>query len=538
MEKRALVAERAQRLRRAVEVARVARRSKLIRVLREVGVVGDRAATREAAQEFREGLEELGTTYVKLGQLLSSRPDLLPDVYIDELSKLVDDAAPVLFDQIKQTIDEELGADAFARIDPEPLASASIAQVHTALLKDGREVVVKVRRPSVLEQVMVDLDVLRTTVRFLHKHSETAQLLQLEALADELEVHLNGELDLTEEAHNTELVGRVIADFPELLVAKVIHPYVTEKVLVLERIHGEKVTVDHGLAPEDAQRLARQFFRAYIRQVTVEGVYHADPHRGNVLLTSDGRLALLDFGLLGRLDDETRSTVALLLVAIARNRADDVAALILALSLTTLDSDEAAFVHELRRKLPRYHWRPLARIRAGEALADLQRICLRYGIRLPPSFALVGKTLAQADSIARTLDPELDPIGLLEDEAGELMLAEAARNLAPDQLLGTLYTQLGPVTRLPRRLGQIADRIEAGTLRVGVAPTDLEGLEHVLRSVANRIGAAIIVVGLLLSSALIARVHDLQWLGFAGVCLASVLGLYMVWKIVRTPGEL
>src|SRR3954453_16928851 len=330
-----------QRLRRALEVARVARRSKLLRVLREVGVVGDRPATREAAREFRKGLEELGTTYVKLGQLLSSRPDLLPDVYIEELATLVDDAPPVPFAEIRRTIDEELGADAFANVESEPLASASIAQVHAALLKDGREVVVKVRRPGVLEQVDVDLDVLRTTVRFLHKHSETAQLLQLEALADELEVHLNGELDLTEEAHNSELVGRVIADFPELLVAKVIHPYVTEKVLVLERIHGEKVTTDHGLQQEDAQRLARQFFRAYIRQVTVEGVYHADPHRGNVLLTNDGRLALLDFGLLGRLDDETRSTVALLLVAIARNRADDVAALILALSLTTLDSDEA-----------------------------------------------------------------------------------------------------------------------------------------------------------------------------------------------------
>ena len=532
------MAERAQRLRRAVEVARVARRSRLVRVLREVGVVGDRPATPEAADEFRKGLEELGTTYVKLGQLLSSRPDLLPDVYIDELSKLVDAAPPVPFEQIQPTIDEELGPDAFARIDAEPLASASVAQVHAALLSDGREVVVKVRRPGVLEQVTVDLDVMRTTVRFLHKHSETAQLLQLEALADELEVNLRGELDLTEEAHNTELVGRVIADFPELLVAKVIRPYVTEKVLVLERIQGEKVTAEHGLPQADAQRLARQFFRAYIRQVTVEGVYHADPHRGNVLLTSDGRLALLDFGLLGRLDDETRSTVALLLVAIARNRAEDVASLILALSLTTLDSDEAVFVHELRRKLPRYHWRPLARIRAGEALADLQRICLRYGIRLPPSFALVGKTLAQADSIARTLDPELDPIALLEDEGGDVILAEAARSLQPDQLLSTLYTQLGPLARFPRRVGQIADRLETGTLKVGVAPTDLQGLEHVLRSVANRIGAAMIVVGLLLSSALIARVHDLQWLGFAGVCLASLLGVYMIWKIVKTPGEL
>jgi ubiquinone biosynthesis protein len=532
------VGARAQRLRRAAEVARIARRSGLRRVLREVGVVGDRPATREGAEEFRKGLEELGTTYVKLGQLLSSRPDLLPDIYIEELSKLVDDAPPVPFSEIERTIEDEVGRDVFARIDAEPLASASVAQVHPALLADGREVVVKVRRPGVLEQVNLDLDVMRTTVRFLHRHSETAQLLQLEALADELEVHLRAELDLSEEAHNTEIVARAIADFPELTVATVVHPYVTEKVLVLERIHGTKVTAEHGLPTEQAQRLAREFFRAYIRQVTLEGVYHADPHRGNVFITSEGRLALLDFGLLGRLDDETRTTLSLLLLAIARNRADDVASLILGLSLTTLDSDEAAFVHELRRKLPRYHWRPLAGIRAGEALADLQRICLRYGIRLPPPFALVGKTLAQADSIARMLDPTLDPIALLEDEAQNLMLTEAERNLEPEHVLSLVFTQLGPLTRLPRRIGQIADRLETGTLKVGIAPTDLDDLEHVTRSVANRIGAALIVVGLLLSSALLARIHDLQWMAFGGFCLAVVLGVYMVWKIIRTPGEL
>ena len=158
--------------------------------------------------------------------------------------------------------------------------------------------------------------------------------------------------------------------------------------------------------------------------MTQAGVYHADPHRGNVLLTDDGRLALLDFGLLGRLDDETRTSLALLLLALAQNRSEDVAAVLLSLSLTTLDSDEAGFVHELRRKLPRYHWRPLAGIRSGEALADLQRICLGYGIRLPPSFALVGKTLSQADSIARTLDPSLDPIALIEEDVAR---ADAAR---------------------------------------------------------------------------------------------------------------
>jgi len=270
--------------------------------------------------------------------------------------------------------------------------------------------------------------------------------------------------------------------------------------------------------------------------VTQAGVYHADPHRGNVLLTEDGRLALLDFGLMGRLDDETRTTLALLLLAITHNRSEDVAALLLSLSLTTLESDEPGFVHELRRKLPRYHRRPLGGIRSGEALADLQRICLRYGIRLPTSFALVGKTLSQADSIARTLDPTLDPIALIEEESFELMLSEAEARLEPEQLFGLLFTQLGSLLRLPRRVAQVADRLETGTLKIGVVPSGLEQMEHMLRSLANRLGAALIVVGLLISSALMARVdHTVSLVGFT---LSVVLGLYMIWRILRTPGEL
>ncbi len=309
----------------------------------------------------------------------------------------------------------------------------------------------------------------------------------------------------------------------------------SERLLVFERIQGRKLDAHHGLPREQALQLAADFFRAYIRQVTQAGVYHADPHRGNVLLTDDGRLALLDFGLLGRLDDETRTTLALLLLALAHNRSEDVAALLLSLSLTTLGSDEAGFVHELRRKLPRYHWRPLAGIRSGEALADLQRICLKYGIRLPPSFALVGKTLSQADSIARTLDESLDPITLIEQESLELMLSEAESRLEPEQLFSLLFTQLGSLARVPRRLAQIADRLETGTLKVGVEPTGLDDLEHMLRSLANRLGAALIVIGLLVASALMARVsHTVALVGFV---LSGVIGLCMLWRILRTPGN-
>ncbi len=529
---------RMERIRRALYVGRVARRGGLLRVLRELGVWGNRPATREGAQEFRHALEELGTTYIKLGQLLSSRPDLLPDVYIEELGKLVDEVPPVPFDQIQRLIREELPADVFVRVDPEPLATASIAQIHTALLRSGREVIVKVRRPGIEDQVQIDLELLRATAELLERRSERAQLLQARALADELEVHLRAELDFVEEANNTELVARVLVDYEDLVVPQVVRPYVTDKVLVLERIEGRKVDADHGLAAERAAELAREFFRAYVYQVTVEGVYHADPHRGNVLLTSDGRLALVDFGLLGRLDDDTRRNLALLLLAVAQNRADDVADLILGLSRASLGSDEPGFIQELRRKLPRYHWRPLSGIRAGEALADLQRISFEYGISLPTSFALVGKTLAQADSIARVLHPELDPIALLEQDSLEVMLREGERRLEPNQLFAWLYTQLEPLGRMPRRAGQLVSKLETGTFKVGVAPTDLSDFEHALRSTANRVGGAVIVASLLIASALLARVHDLRWFAFAGFCCAFVLGTYMVWKIIRTPGEL
>jgi predicted unusual protein kinase regulating ubiquinone biosynthesis (AarF/ABC1/UbiB family) len=529
---------RRERARRALAVGKVARRSGLRRVLAEIGSSSSRSATREGARAFREGIEELGTTFIKLGQLLSSRPDLLPDVYIDELVRLVDSVPPVPFAEIEAVIHEELGPDAFVSIDPEPLATASIAQTHRGLLVTGHDVVVKVRRPGVPEQVDLDLAVLRSTARLVSAHSETAQRIQLEELADELEVHLRAELDFVEEAHNTELIRGLVAEFQGLVVPQVIRPYVTERVLVLEHISGRKVEAIHGLDGDRAAELAREFFRAYVHQVVVEGVYHADPHLGNILVTDDGRLALLDFGLLGRLDEDSRARLALLLLAIAHNQADDVADLVISLSTTTTNSDQAGFVQDVRRKLPRFHHRPLGSIQAGYALADLQRSAMQRDVRLPTSFALVGKTLAQADSIARLLDPELDPIALIEEQALEVMAKEVAHRLEPNRLAAFTLTQLEPLTQLPRRVAHVVTELEKGTLRVGIVPTGLGELEHALRSIANRLGAAMIIGALLLSSSLLVRVVRFEWLGIAGFCLAAVLGLYMVWKIIRTPGSL
>ncbi|MGN6800154.1 MAG: ABC1 kinase family protein [Gaiellaceae bacterium] len=522
---------------RGLEVTRAARRGHLLQVLREVGVVGKATATREGAVQFREALEELGTTFVKLGQLLSSRPDLLPDVYIDELGKLVDAVPPVPFEAIRDVIAREIGLEEFSSIDEQPVASASIAQIHRALTTAGRDVVIKVRRPGVVEQVDLDLALLRKTARIAERRSGTARLLQLRALADELEQHLRAELDFVEEAHNAELIATVLEEYrDDLFVPRVVRPYVTRAVLVLEHVDGVKVEEATALDRERAATLARSLFRAYIRQVTVKGIYHADPHHGNVLLTPDGRLALLDFGLIGRLDDDTRPALALLLLALGHNRADDVADLIITLSLTTADSDEAGFIQDLRRKLPRYHWRPLSGIRVGEGLADLQRLCLEHGIALPTSFALVGKTLSQAESLARTLDETLDPVEVLRTEALGVLAAEAEHRLEPSQLLALSFTQLQALLRMPRRVAHLVQKIEMGSLKIGIAPVQLEDFEHLLRSTANRVGAALIIAALLVSSALMARVsHGIAIAGFVAAC---VLAGYMLWRIVRTPGGL
>jgi predicted unusual protein kinase regulating ubiquinone biosynthesis (AarF/ABC1/UbiB family) len=524
------------KLRRAAEVALVARRTHLVRVLRELGVAGSRDATREGAVRLREGLEGLGTTFVKLGQLLSSRPDLLPDVYLDELGKLVDDVPALPYEPIRDVIDEDIGLEHFVRIDPEPLASASIAQIHSALLTNGREVVVKVRRPGIEDQVDVDLKLLRKTADTAEKHSGTARLLQVRALADELEAHLLDELDFREEANNAELIAEILDDFrDDIVVPQVIHPYVTERVLVLEKLDGVRVG-DAAIEEERARALAHQFFRAYIRQVTVEGLYHADPHRGNVVVLEDGRLGLLDFGLLGRLDDDTRTVLALLLFAIAQNRADDVSDLILALSVTTAESDTAGFLLDLRRTLPRYHWRSLEGIRTGQGLADMQRLCLEHGIALPTTFALVGKTLSQAEDIARTLDPTMDPVDIIRSESKDVMFRELERRLEPTQLMSFTFSQLQPLLRMPRRISQVVRQVETGSLKINIAPTELESFEHLMRSTANRVGAALIIAALLIASALMARVNHA--IALAGFGVASAMALYMLWRIMRTPGGL
>ena len=362
------------------------------------------------------------------------------------------------------------GSRVFARLDEQPLACASIAQIHGGLLRTGREVVVKVRRPGIEEEVALDLELLRSLTSFAEVRSETARLLQLAALAEELEAHLTAELDFVEEAHGSELIARIVGDAEHLVVPAVIHPYVTDSVLVQERIVGERVVADHGLDPERAAVLARELFGAYVQQITVHGVYHADPHRGNILLTEDGRLALLDFGLLGRLDDDTRRALGLLLLALAQNRADDVADLILGLSLTTLASDEAG----LRpRSAPQAAALSLAAPCRDPAPARRSPTCsaLRSGTGSrfrPASRSSARRSPRRIRSPARSTRRSTRS-SCSRRTASTVMLRETERIAGAATICSLSRTlRREPLLRMPRRIGQLASRLETGTLKVGI----------------------------------------------------------------------
>ena len=406
------VGARRERLRRALEVGRVARRTRLLRVLREVGVSGERPATREAAREFRLALEELGTTYVKLGQLLSSRPDLLPDVYIEELTHLVDEVPPVPFAEIEPVIRRAIGLTAFAEIDPEPVAAASTAQIHKALMTDGREGVGKVPAAGVYEQALVDLEL--SALRRTSSRSDPARPdPQLSALAEEVDVHLRRSWTSRRRPKKHRARRPLPHGHPNVRHS-VVHPYVTDGGARSENIEGKRVADDHGLDEERAGHLAREFFRAYVRQVAAEGVYHATAS-GNVRLRRTGRLALRD-RLLGRLDDDTADERAD--PAGDRRRTAATTWRLIFAFRTRLSNGRAGLRRRAPRKLPRGTTGAAVRLRAGEALADLQRMSVKYAIRLPRALRWSERrSPRRTRSRARSTPDALDPGRSAEGDA-------------------------------------------------------------------------------------------------------------------------
>lgn len=521
---------------RYTEVVRIASRHGL--------ALGFRGLSRHArdreertAQALRQTLEEAGVTFVKLGQMLSTRSDLLPAAYIRELSRLQSEVQPEPWDRIREALDRELGKpalDVFSHIDHAPLAAASVAQVHTATLgpvgpdHTRRDVVLKIQRPSALEQVGLDISIIEQLARWLERTAPWARRLGAVALARGFADSLTEELDYRVEAENTRALAHAVRG-EELRVPQVHEELSTERLLVMERVHGiplgragEQLA---ALNPTARRSLARTLLRATIGQLTVDGVFHADLHPGNVLLCEDGRLALLDFGSVGRLESGSRRALTSLLFAID---ADDERLACDAL-LELLDPparlDERRLTRELGQLMVRFRggFGP----QGGAALfGKLFTLVLDHGFAVPPQIAAAFRALAALEGTLRLLDPGFDVIAEARELGSEHLEQEFTPERLKTQLSRQALTLLPTLARLPRRVDRLADALEQGTLTARVRVLADDGDRGFLTRLFQQLIVAVLAAAATIGAVLLilddsgpSLTASLSWHSFFGFTL-------------------
>jgi ubiquinone biosynthesis protein len=497
------------------------------------------------AEHLRMALEELGAAFIKLGQLLSTRADLLPPDYLAELAKLQDAVPPVPADAVRTALIAELGRpieDTFATFDPEPLAAGSIGQVQTATLPPGTEVVVKVRRPGVVEQVGEDLDILQNLAATASRRWERAKEYDVVGLAQEFAATLRAELDYLSEGRHAERFATSFAGDSSLHVPCVYWDTTTSRVLTLERIRGIKINNLDALeaAGIDRTALAGRAARIVLKMVFEDGFFHADLHPGNVLIEPDGRIALIDFGMVGTVDERTRDHLVRVLLAVTSQDADRLVDAFADLGVAA-QVDRARLRRDLGQLLARYGGRPLGEIALGPVLDETLTIVRRHHLQMPANLVLLFKTLVMTEGMGAQLDPSFHLTGVLAPYAQRLLLRQYsplqwARRVGP---IGLEAAQLG--MELPEQLRRIIAALEHGTLEIGARPVGIEPLVQRLERLAHRIVVGVITAAFIVGLAILMAVdHPLGWPQLAGVVfvlgivIAAGLGASLAWGILRS----
>jgi predicted unusual protein kinase regulating ubiquinone biosynthesis (AarF/ABC1/UbiB family) len=445
------------------------------------------------AQELARELEAMGPTFIKLGQLLSSRTDLLPPAHIEALSKLQDSVAPFPYAEVERIITRELDVRmtrAFDDFDPTPIAAASLSQVHRATLRGGRDVVVKVQRPEVRRCVVEDLDALEDLAALLDEHSDRARRYALKDVVDQFGNSLVDELDFRREASNLRVIGDVVSEVPELLVPAPYDDFTTSRVLTMDYVPGRKVTELSGLAQleVDGAALADALVRGYLTQVLLAGTFHADPHPGNILVTRDGRLALIDLGQVARLAPDVRDPLVRMFVALGDGRSDDVARILSLLGEPFADFDERKFARGVADVVQRMADHTPASLPAGRAVLELARESAESGLRPAPELTMLGKVLLNLDHVAATLDPQFSPAEVLRRHTVEIM--RGGMRTSPGRLVGAILESREFAEALPGRINRAMDAVASGRFQLRVQAFDetefLSGLRRRRRLGAGR----------------------------------------------------
>jgi ubiquinone biosynthesis protein len=495
---------------------------------------------------LRMVFEELGATFIKLGQILSTRHDLLPPAYQAELSRLQDGVAPIPPDVVRQLVTAELGRpiDAvFARFDLTPLASASIGQAHAASLPDGTEVVVKVRRPGVVEQVEEDLEILQNLAEMASRRWELADQYDLPGLAAEYGQTLREELDYLREARNAERFRANFANDPDIHIPRVFREMTTSRMLTLERIRGVKIDDLAALdaAHIDRQELARRATKIILRMVFEDGFFHADPHPGNFFVEAGGRIGLIDFGMVGFIDERTKEQLVGMLTAITAQDADRMAAVLQELGGARQRIDRIALRRDLDHALRQYYGQQLADIRISAVFSDTLGIIRRYHLQLPTNLALLVKAIVMEEGLGVQLDPNFNLAAALAPYARRLLAHEYSPLLWARRLSVVSLDAARLGVDLPQQLSQIINDLQRGNLEVAARPVGLEPYLYAAERIVNRVVFGILTAAFVIGLAMMLtadRPHGFaQWSGvfFAlGIAGAIVLGIYVLWQLLRS----
>jgi ubiquinone biosynthesis protein len=546
----------------------------------------DYSGSPEKAAAFRKRLVELGPAYIKLGQVLSTRPDLLPKSYIEELEKLQDDVDPIPADSVVNTIEEELRArisKLFASFELEPLGTASLGQVHAAELRDGRPVVVKVQRPDIRNRLADDIEYFREFAEFLSSHTSAGARVDMVGIVQQLERALADELDYRIEARNAATFRKTLAEFPRILVPRVIEAYTTEKVLTTERVRGSKIDsispltrIEHDFSP-----VADELTRAYLKQITIDGHFHADPHPGNVFVVMpdstnpptpsevkatdrraeqreavtplsrieneaqrvaapqppeiDVKLALIDFGMTARLSQTVREHVVRLLLDLADNRGEDAAEAMIEVGDELPGFDREAYTRQIAALMARNYSLSIGEMDAGKVLYELINISYQRGLRLPAELTLLAKTLFNLDAVTKAIDPSYSPIPTIRDFGNQIVAERAKRELNPRRLYQLATEGSDLLMSLPHRLDLITSRMAANEFETRIDVPQLTLMMQALQKVANRVFTGLVIAGLLVASAMLIQYR--RALGTAGFILSGALGLWMIFAILWTDRE-
>jgi ubiquinone biosynthesis protein len=494
---------------------------------------------------LRLALEELGTTFIKLGQILSTRADLLPPEYLAELAKLQDSAPPVAFEEIKEALLTELGQPVesiFAHLDPIPLAAASIGQAHAATLRDGTEVVVKVRRPGVVEQVNEDLEILKELAAAASRHWSFAGQYDLTGLVEEFSQTLRRELDYIREAHNAERFAVNFAVDPHIHVPRVFWEATTARVLTLERIRGIKINDLKALDEQGTDRrwLADYATNVVLKMVCEDGFFHADPHPGNFFIEPNGAIGLIDFGMVGVIDEQTQELLAELLIAINHQDADRLVDVFLDLGVTRKRTDRALVRRDIDQLLSTYWGLPLGELKVAALLNDVYSIMRRHQMHLPSNLALLLKTVIMIEGVGVALSPDFHFPKVLTPYTERLVL----RQYSPFRWVRSFGRSSLELARfaveMPQHLRRIARAAENGNLQIGVRPEGFDPVVDRLERIANRIVLGVIAAAFINGLAVLVSVYKPPgwdrwgWTVFAfGFICALLLGAYLAWTILR-----